>query len=225
MAKPRKKGVRFVKPKIYIFCEVEKTEPSYIRAYINFKYPSSARLRGSERPIVLKDTDKNTPIQLVEVASEHKKTLGFEQDQVWVVYDRESPQDYSDQQHQKAYTTAKNNNIRVAISSACFEYWLLLHLSNVAPPVRKCDELISSADFKSAIEQLGFKHYDKKGSTAKELSKRLMNNQYLETARQNAINNKNAQAAASHPDPAPYQVFPFTNVYELLEAIDEIARA
>ena len=36
MAKPRKKGNRVVKPKIYIFCEGEKTEPSYIRAYINF---------------------------------------------------------------------------------------------------------------------------------------------------------------------------------------------
>ena len=224
MAKPRKKGNRVVKPKIYIFCEGEKTEPSYIRAYINFKYPSSVRLRGAERPVILKDTDMNTPIQLVEVALEHKKSLDFEKDQVWVMYDRESPQKYTDEQHRKAYDEATRNGLNVAISNVCFEYWLLLHLSTSAPAMSNCDALVKSPAFREALLQLGMKQYDKKGKTAKELFTRLMSDDYINAARNNAKNNnENAMSAASSKNQAPYQIQPFTNVYELLEAIDEVA--
>lgn len=224
MAKPRKKEHRVVKPKIYIFCEGEKTEPSYIRAYIDFKYPKSARLRDAERPVILKDTNKNTPIQLVDVALQHKKTLDFEKDQVWVVYDRESLNKYPDELHEKAYNKANRNGLNVAISNVCFEYWLLLHLSTSAPAMSNCDSLISSSAFVNALQQLGVRQYDKKGVTAQQLSRKLMNDAYINAARKNAEkNNKIAISAANSNASAPYQIQPFTNVYELLDAIDEVA--
>ena len=51
-----------------------------------------------------------------------------------------------------------------------------------------------------------------------------MSDDYINAARNNAKNNnENAMSAASSKNQAPYQIQPFTNVYELLEAIDEVA--
>lgn len=224
MARARKKGTRVVKPKIYIYCEGEKTEPDYIRAYINFKYPNSARLRDAERPVILKNTNKNTPKQLIDIALSFKKGLDFEKDQVWVVYDRESPQKYSDSLHKEAYSLALSNGIKVAISNVCFEYWLLLHLSNTAPAMSNCDTLINSNAFKKAFSDVGVKKYDKKGSISIQVSELLMKNEFLDSARNNAERNNKAAIKASDASPSePYKIQPYTNMHNLLDAIDKIA--
>lgn len=224
MARKRKNNTRIVKPKIYIFCEGEKTEPAYIRAYINFKYPKSARLRDAERPIVIKDTNKNTPVQLVEEALKHKKNLSFEKDEVWVVYDRESPAKYSDELHAKALNAAKTNNIHVAISNICFEYWLLLHLSNSAQANANCDSLIKSSTFVNGFKKIGVTDYDKKDKSAKCVAELLMKDEYLNAAITNAErNNLNSIKSSQASESEPYKIQPYTNVHKLLSAIDEIA--
>lgn len=224
MARKRKKNTRIVKPKIYIFCEGEKTEPAYIRAYINFKYPKSARLRDVERPIVLKDTNKNTPVQLVEEALKHKETLSFEKDEVWVVYDRESSAKYSDELHSQALNNAKRNNINVAISNVCFEYWLLLHLSNSAQANANCDSLIKSSTFVNSFKQIGVASYNKKDKSANYVAELLMKDEYLSAAITNAEkNNLNAINSSQASESEPYKIQPYTNVHKLLSAIDDIA--
>jgi hypothetical protein len=85
MAKTRKKNTRQVKPKIYIFCEGEKTEPSYIR------------LKKAAQQVNIEKTKKNTPVQLVDAAIKFSGKSDYENDQVWVVYDRESEHKYPDQ--------------------------------------------------------------------------------------------------------------------------------
>lgn len=224
MARARKKDTRVVKPKIYIYCEGEKTEPAYIRAYINFKYPNSARLRDAERPVILKNTNKNTPKQLVEVALSFKKDLDFDRDQVWVIYDRESPQKYPDALHKEAYSLALKSGVKVAISNVCFEYWLLLHLSSSAPAMSNCDTLINSSTFKNAFKEIGVKKYDKKDRSSTQVSELLMQDELLVAARSNAErNNKAAINASGESSIEPYRVQPYTNMHNLLDAIDKIA--
>lgn len=225
MARPRKKTNRQVKSKIYIYCEGITTEPHYIRAYIRFKHPNCARLKKAEVPIEIKDTNKNTALQLVEEAVDFMQHKDFDGDEVWVVYDRESPQKYADSLHQQAYGLATKHGVKVALSNVCFEYWLLLHLADSAPAMSDCTSLISSAVFKSAFKEIGIISYDKKGSISKEVSKALMKDEYINNARERAqrINNQSNKASGFTKN-EPYKIQPFTNMHELLAAIDRVAQ-
>ena len=60
--------------------------------------------------------------------------------EVWVLFDRDNNKDFDE-----AITLAKNNDIRVAWSNSCFEYWLLLHFKE--DPVAR-----TPADWKSRID-------------------------------------------------------------------------
>lgn len=224
MAKTRKKNTRQVKPKIYIFCEGEKTEPSYIRAYITFKHPSCIRLKKAEQPVNIEKTKKNTPVQLVDAAIKFSGKSDYKNDQVWVVYDRESEHKYPDQLHKAALEQAAKNNIKVALSNVCFEYWLLLHLVNLSPSMSDCSTLISSPAFKSAFSNIGISKYDKKNGD--EVAKLLMDEKYLTNARANAKHiNQQSLKASGFSEEIPYKIKPYTNVYKLLDAIDRIAKA
>lgn len=222
MARKRKTNTRQVKPKIYIFCEGEKTEPSYIRAYIATRHPHCTRLKKAEQPVEIKDTIKNTPKQLVEVAVDWKKKLDFAGDQVWVLYDRESERRYSNEDHQTALSKANSHDIKVALSNVCFEFWLLLHLTDRAPAMESCEELIGSKVFKAAFASIGIEKYNKKDSN--EVSKKLVQETYVAAARVNAqrINQQTIKTYATDTD-KPYKLKPYTDVYKLLDAIDEIA--
>jgi len=55
-----------LKPNLHIYCEGEKTEPNYIRSYIETRFPGT-RLSPVRR------TRKNTPVQLVEEAIKAKE--------------------------------------------------------------------------------------------------------------------------------------------------------
>lgn len=224
MARPRKKANRQVKSKIYIYCEGKTTEPHYIRAYIQFKHPNCARLKKAEIPIEIKDTNKNTAIQLVNEAVAFMAQKDFDGDEVWVVYDRESPQKYADSLHQKAYNLADKKGVKVALSNVCFEYWLLLHLEETTPAMSDCDSLVSSAVFKNAFKEIGITRYDKKGSVSKDISKALMTDEYINNARERAqkINSQSKKASGFNCN-QPYKIQPFTNIYELLAAIDRVA--
>lgn len=226
MAKPRKKSSLRVKPKIFIFCEGETTEPEYIKAYIYYKYPQCTHLKRAERPVNIKDTDKNTPVQIVDVAVEFKKRLELKEDQVWVVYDRESPQKYSNELHQKAYKKAIDNDIKVAISNICFEYWLLLHVEDSTLSASSCNNLIESPAFRKFLKKINIENYSKKCTSSKKISTNLMTKKFLDNATSRAIkNNKQALKSANKGVIEPYKIQPYTDVYKLLRAIDEIANS
>lgn len=222
MPRQRKGSVRRVKARIYIFCEGEKTEPNYIRAYIQAFYPACARLKDAEKPVSIQNTKKNTPKQLVEAAEEFVKQLDFPEDQVWVMYDRESVAKYSDKDHALAWLKAQKSRIKVAISNVCFEYWLLLHLKTTSQPAANCDELVGSKHFKQAIHDLGFNDYEK-GQT--KIAKALMASEYIQRAKNQArkINQQTITASPAADSQLPYRLNPYTNVYEVLDAIDKVA--
>lgn len=223
MPKQRKQATKRVKPRIFIFCEGAKTEPDYLRAYINTFYPTCARLRHAERPVQIQDTTKNTPKELVEVAIKFAKTLEFKGDLVWVMYDREAETEYSDASHQQAWSRAKKQGINVAISNVCFEFWLLLHFKYSNICIADCDGVINSKVFKDALATIGCKAYHKGGQ---DMIKAMMTQAHITRAKQNAVrvNEQTIQSAPADNAHLPYRLNPYTNVFEVLDAIDAVAQ-
>jgi len=98
---------RELKPRLHIFCEGEKTEPNYLKGYVESRFPGTTL-----SPV--KRTDKNTPVQLVEVAIAAKKN-NPDDDQFWVVYDREATNKYPDALHAEA----RNKANAAALTRSC----------------------------------------------------------------------------------------------------------
>ena len=155
MPRRKKKKDLNVAPVFHIFCEGEKTEPYYINGYINHYHSDKRTL------VIVEDTNKNTPVQLVDIAIAHKKTNTNENDVYWVVFDRESIAKYTDKLHLKAETNAKMNGIEIALSNVCFEFWLLLHLKYTTACYQNYNDLIKNSDLKILLKAKGIKDYDK----------------------------------------------------------------
>jgi hypothetical protein len=202
MPKPLKSKQKTLKPRLHIFCEGEKTEPNYLKGYIERMFP------GTKLSPVRK-TPKNTPVQLVEEAIE-EKNKNPSGDHFWVVYDREAKNKYSDSLHAEARTKAKKHGIKIAFSNVCFEIWVLLHFQTSAAVYTNYADLYRRSKLKTHM-----KNYDKG-------TKRLFSENEITYARENAkaLNKKTIESA----DPrwkAPHQWNPYTDVYKLLDAIDQ----
>ena len=141
MPKKKTSSGKKVKPIFKIFCEGEKTEPLYIKGYVDHFHSEKRSI------IVVGKTDKNTPVQLVEVAVEAKNN-GNENDIFWVVFDRESVAKYSHELHAKARDNARRNCIEIAFSNVCFELWILLHFEYTAAPYSTCADLLKKSNLK-----------------------------------------------------------------------------
>jgi hypothetical protein len=213
MPKKRNSG-RIVPNVIRIFCEGEKTEPLYIRGYIE-------SLKEDRRRFVVEidPTRKNTPIQLVDEAVGFKKSSRFvEGDLLWAVYDRESPAKYSDDLHARALQKAEQNGVKVALSNVCFEFWLLLHLKDTQAPYTSYDEFKKQSEFRKLFLKTCHMDYDKAAGNVFELLKGG-----LEDARQRAkALTKRSVEAAQAGRSKPFQLNPYTNLHELLDDIDTL---
>jgi hypothetical protein len=213
MAKPRKADTRKIRNKMHIYCEGAKTEPNYINAYIN-----SLENRALRSVIVVEPTKKNTPIQLVDVAVQHKRSRSTPAGDVfWVVYDRESTIKYPDLMHDKAYNKARDNNINIALSNVCFEQWILMHFLPNAQPYSCFDDLWQNSKLREKILSRTGSNYDKSGTT---LFPYLADD--IATARTIAAAiNKNTLASAAPGRNKPHHLNPYTDIPKLLDAIDE----
>lgn len=155
MPKKKKTGSKKAEPVFHIYCEGEKTEPIYINGYINHYYSEHRNI------LVVEDTKKNTPVQLVEVAIEAKKS-NPKNDIFWVVFDRESIVKYPHKLHLEAKQRAEANGIEIAISNICFEYWLLLHLKYTTAGYQNYDDFISNSELRKLLKDKGLtQKYDK----------------------------------------------------------------
>ncbi len=230
MPKPRGKKIKSVKPRLLIYCEGEKTEPNYIREYIAWKHPTVRTLNSS---VVVVDTKKNTPVALVEEAIKARKVKRGDgtptADDYWVVYDREAVSKYSDKLHQKAFDQAKKQTLHVVLSNVCFEYWILLHFIDSAISVNCCDDLIEDTRFTSALKSAGLYPYNKTNAV---LARKIVSyvdangDSVVTIARGRAarINEQTKTAAPKVDIDKPYRLSPYTNMHELLDAIDDYVK-
>lgn len=154
MPKKKKKKSIPVLPVFRIFCEGEKTEPLYIKGYISHFHSEKRNL------IVIEGTNKTTPVQLVDLAVSTKNS-GHKDDVIWVVFDRESEARYSHELHAKARKKAKDNNVEIAFTNVCFEYWLLIHFNFTTASYTSCNNLLKQSSLKTELRKIGIDDYDK----------------------------------------------------------------
>jgi hypothetical protein len=200
---PKKRALKKckLKPNLHIFCEGEKTEPNYLRGYIDAMFPGT-------RLSPIRKTAKNTPVQLVEVAIKAQDDNPPD-DVFWVVYDRESVAKYPEKLHAEAYSKARKFGIQVALSNVCFEVWILLHFQKTVAAYDNYDDLRKHSKLCEHIRD-----YDKGAKTH-------FSEEEIDLARKNAEKmNANTISGANLEWTEPYQWNPYTDVYKLLDAID-----
>ncbi|WP_341327222.1 RloB family protein [Methylotuvimicrobium sp. KM2] len=216
MPKKNNRPKQDVKPILHIFCEGEKTEPNYINGYLDKFFPTNRRLKV----IKIESTRKNTPKQLVDEAA-GAQMQSPEWDAFWVVYDRESELKYSERLHAEAYNKAKKNGISVALTNVCFEVWLLLHFQKTCAPYSDYDNLKKNSALRNECQKRGISDYDKGDQSVF----RVLKEDEIKAARGRAeIMNRQTMQSSESSRAQPYQWNPYTDVYKLLDAIDEIAQ-
>jgi hypothetical protein len=209
MPKPRKDSNEKPLKTLRIFCEGEQTEPNYLKGFIKTLDDGARRL--------VEDTNKNTPVQLVNAAIAFKDSPNsLPDDEFWVVYDRESTAKYSDTLHAKARQKAASAGIQIAICNVCFEYWLLIHFVDTDAPYSSFDDLIHRSALKAEFKQAFGIEYEK---SARSLFDKLKDR--IPEARNRAHRlNKSGKATADPAKSEPHHINPYVGIVELLDAID-----
>ena len=130
---------RYVRCRILIVCEGEKTEPNYFRSFSMI-----ANSSGLVYEINTAGGGINT-IQVVDKAIQLKAQadkVSNPYDSVWVVFDRD---DFKPTDFDNAIKKATKNRIGCAWSNEAFELWYLLHFHNRVTAM-------SRDEYKHAIE-------------------------------------------------------------------------
>ncbi len=147
----RKRGVRELAKRFLIVCEDDKSAPNYFQALKKHFNLSATSI------VVVGSGGHSQPIQVVKRAiklklNAAKADSGTEPfDHVWCVIDG----DYGTKiNNARASATAKG--IELAISTPCFEYWVLLHFEESAAPTIDCDAVIHTLERKKYLA-----NYDK----------------------------------------------------------------
>ncbi|MGK0291396.1 MAG: hypothetical protein ACI86H_002864 [bacterium] len=214
---PKKRGVsnKPVKQILRIYCEGKKTEPNYLNRYKE-NYLENRRVKVKVEP-----TKKITPEQLVDEAIKKKKDKNIlKSDPFWVVYDRESRNQYTDEYHQKVLAKAKKNQINIALTNVCFEVWILLHFVDVSASYSNCNDLIKSNLFKKELEKRGISDYEKGNQSIFDV---LSDSIDLAKSRAEKMNQTTIKSSY-HDESTPYRLNPYTSVHKLLDAIDEFMK-
>ncbi len=142
----RKRGVRELAKRFLIVCEDDKSAPHYFDAMKKHFNLTATSI------VVVGSAGHTQPSQVVKraiarmaKAAEAGGTEPF--DHVWCVIDG----DYGIKiTNARASATAKG--IELAISTPCFEYWVLLHFEENATPVIDCDAVIHTLKKKYSPE-------------------------------------------------------------------------
>lgn len=210
MPKKKLNRKKTVQRTLRIFCEGEKTEPNYLREYIRYN-----RDNHLASVVSVEKCSKNTPVQLVDVAIAAKNSgKSVKGDEFWVVYDREAVAKYDRALHAKAWQTAKNNDIKIALSNVCFEFWILLHLVDSSAAYSSFDDLKNRSPLLRELSTNYAIDYEKSSAT---LYEALKDQVPVAMERADRIN-QHGLGAAGHQD-KPFDVNPYTDVPELLRAI------
>lgn len=133
----RKSGVRELKKRFLIVCEDDKSAPNYFKALKKHENLSATSIE------VVGSGGNTQPIQVVDEAIRRKvaaadgKSATEPFDEVWCLIDG----DYGSK-IANARFKAESNDIKLAVSNKCFEYWVLLHFAHFDSPTQDCSGLV-----------------------------------------------------------------------------------
>lgn len=194
-------GTRAIQRRLLVFCEgaKNKSENAYFKALIRDRRNPNNRIE-----VRVIDTRKNTARELVQEAHRYRE---YKDDELWVVFDKDG---YT--LHREAFALAEKYKIHIAFSSICFEYWILLHHESTTKAFLRCAQLIRYMESQHHIK------YEKSDPILYDNTKLMIN-----IAKVNAQNCRDYQKKAN-PDQTPvYELNPYTNVDELICAIEEFS--
>ena len=201
------------RPVFLIVSNAKETETAYFESLQ--KTYDKIIIKPKKKP---KHTDDYYPLVEETIQLAKREADGIESDfHVWCVFDADVDYNTPGNEHAKAKkltnatALAKDNNINVALSTPCFELWLLLHFTYTAkkmpnPKVAEA-KLMKAADLQEYKKDLSGGLLDKlsdKIEVAINHANRLKNHQVANTGKTNLLN---------------VSINPYTNVWEILEAI------
>ena len=193
---------RLVRKRLFIVCEGEKTERYYFEEFIK-----TCGFRGMQVQVKVVKSKRTTPCELIRNAIKKCRTDGTSRkglkDQIWVVYDKDG---YT--KHCDAWNLAQNEGIEVAFSSISFEFWVLLHFENTTKPYKKSEDIIKHLNKKKYL------NYDKTDSNLYATIKNRTEEACKRAKRLRQTSERNNPTKMM-----PYELNPYTNVDELLDAI------
>lgn len=191
-------------PLFKIFIEGQVSEVEYLSAYIKSK---GDYLNYFE----IKKPPNHDPYSLFSLArkelknSRKNKNLGVKQENMWIVFDKDGHPKVSNVFHEN-----RTANVNIVFSSICFETWLLMHLTYTTKAFNCADALCKHEVFKTR-----FPEYE----TLQQKDAIDLVKNHLNTAIKNS-DQLCKTAKANDPKKQIYEHNPYTNFYELLEAID-----
>ena len=127
-----------ISKRLLILCEDKKSSLLYLDS---FKKDERLKRDLSSVDVEIYQPSDFSPLGLVKEAKRRKLKAKRERnkfDEVWVVFDRDGHANVP-----QAIDMAVSNQVNVAISIVCFEYWVLLHFEKTTKPFNKCDEILS----------------------------------------------------------------------------------
>jgi hypothetical protein len=135
----RRRGVRELQTRFLVVCEDDVSAPNYFLALKKHENltATSVEVVGSKH--------KSQPIQVVDRAIELMKLANHEDsgtepfEQIWCVVDGEHSYKLNN-----ARSRACANGVKLAVSTMCFEYWVLLHFDEHAKSALNCDAVVST---------------------------------------------------------------------------------
>ncbi len=112
---------------ILIVCEGAETEPVYFQELIkkySLQKTVEVEIIGKECGNVPKSV-VNHAIKARKKRADSRSPINMPYEEVWCIMDVEAPKPHTSLD--EAVDKARANNLRVALSNPCFEYWYLLH--------------------------------------------------------------------------------------------------
>lgn len=124
---------RYVRCRILIVCEGEKTEPNYFRSFSMMENSSGLVYQVDTQGGKISTTQVvNKAIALKQEAEKAKKPY----DAVWAVFDRD---DFKETTFDEAINKANQNRIGCAWSNEAFELWYVYHFDDRNTPMCRKD--------------------------------------------------------------------------------------
>jgi len=135
----RKRETRELAKRFLIVCEDDKSAPNYFRSLKRYYKLSASSIEvvgsnGNSQPQKVVER----AIQRMELASDSASgTEAFSE--IWCVIDGDYQEKIAPARH-----TANRHGIKLAVSTMCFEYWVILHFEENDTSSNDCDTIVRS---------------------------------------------------------------------------------
>lgn len=197
--KTRRTKTRSVGKVLHICFEDRKSARCYIEGYKKDK--------GYGNQIKLEPHRGTDPKRLLSDALRLKKA--HPNDEIWIVYDAESPQQRNTAVHREVWDRAKAKGIHIALSSICYETWVNLHYGFSTAPFATAKAL------ETYIQRTHNSNYSKSDENIFSNLKQNFDQAITNAERLEAHNRDN------FPNEKPYNLPIYTDFHKLIKAVDQ----